>query len=866
MLDLLRPLIEAEAAQQGRQKLELIRTAQMRNKLLWALFSAATLAAFCIILASVWLGEQRGSLWTWCGVLVALVLITCSERLRHDPRFVGRQVGNVRRVALAVRLRNRADFLNLHAWVTYLLVAAPFVFTFLWTAWRSSGISRPGTAAYAAFADELKQLSALAGALLAAQIALFNFMFSQLLGKYSSAIAVAVSEHRAVRLLRGYSVGLLVLVYLAYFLGFPDAMPRVTAVLAVSLAASVVITVWVGNSGIRVDRAILYAGRHSAMQLRRSLKPPILKLSWFWKAMAALALDWRSPERVVVTVPPEGASAKGTSLLTGIFNAAHKSIQENQHEALLSSLQALLRLVDTWVDCRKPYFGSTDPLLSYVNDQLAGVLKAAARSPNEYMVMNTVTFIGFIGMRALDVGRGPDPRRPNYPESHPYYSHWQGLLSESFELTHVLMRSTAATEAITQLTNLAKAAVDLGYIENVSLNFPAEMKRLYTICLLKRDAYHISLSGECVTAMMNVWGYCVAKRKVRFSGVTNQMSKAVQEMALAFQAVERLGSVNLEDPITSIVSKSKERQFTLQDIALFLLSGPITEDWQRREAVASLRQLLGTVSELTKDAAKRDVAFANDYAEVLYEFAVMILSGIPESWNPRGQHVGRGIRPGTVHELFDQDLGQILIELIPLYYRAEKMVYDWEQPLFGVIGMGAAVFAETGRESAKVSAVGAISAYRDLLAADQTDHEKIVHDDSWDYLQLASVWLRNLLQEPGLADGVVEMVANGRPFHFGMFALTGKQGWGVYGYPNVSIVNSDFFLPNPRNIHASLNKPVWEAMKRWQDRLMNPNDLQDTYERIERIREPIRERLIAQRERARQGRQPARPVDEPTAE
>ncbi len=56
MLDLLRPLIEAEAAQQGRQKLELIRTAQMRNKLLWALFSAATLVAFCIILASVLVG------------------------------------------------------------------------------------------------------------------------------------------------------------------------------------------------------------------------------------------------------------------------------------------------------------------------------------------------------------------------------------------------------------------------------------------------------------------------------------------------------------------------------------------------------------------------------------------------------------------------------------------------------------------------------------------------------------------------------------------------------------------------------------------------------------------------------------------
>src|SRR5690242_14038574 len=118
------------------------------------------------------------------------------------------------------------------------------------------------------------------------------------------------------------------------------------------------------------------------------------------------------------------------------------------------------------------------------------------------------------------------------------------------------------------------------------------------MCLLKRDPYHISLSGECVTAMMNVWGYCVGKREVYCSNITKQMSKAVQEMALAFQALERLASVNLEDPITSIVSKTKARHFTLQDIALLLVSGPITEDWQRREAVASLRQLLGSVREL----------------------------------------------------------------------------------------------------------------------------------------------------------------------------------------------------------------------------------------------------------------------------
>jgi hypothetical protein len=615
MLDLLRPLIEAEAAQKGRRSLEILRAVQTRNKLLWGLFSAATLGAFFVIAASVVAAERYSKLWLWGGVAIALLLIAYSEHFRNDLEFLNRQANNARRFAIGLRLRNRVDFLSLQAWSTYGFVVAPALLTCFWLAMRSTTICKPGSLAYGAYADILKQLSALAGALLAGQIALFNFMFSQLLGKYSSAIAVAISQHRVVFTLRSYSVLLMVLLYACYFLGFPDALPHLTVLLALSLAASVVITVWVGNAGICIDRAILYAGEHSARRVKRSLKLPILNRARFWNILAAVGLDWRDPQRMIVTAPPETPAATAISLVTGLFNAAHRSIQENQHETLLSSLQALTQIVDAYVDRRTQYFGSGDQFLSYLNDQLAGVIKAAVKSPNEYMVMNTVTFIGVIGSRALDVGRGPVPKKPEYPDSHPYFSHWQGLLTESFELTHGLMRSTAATQAISQLTNLAKKAVDLGYIENVSLSFPSEMRRVYATCLVNRDAYHISLSGQCVTAMMNVWRYCVVKREVGVSAITKQLCKTVKEMLLAFQIVERLPSVNMEDPVTSVICKTSDHRFTLQDIALILVSSPVTEDWQRRDAVNSLRQLLSTLGELAKDSAARDVTFANDYAE-----------------------------------------------------------------------------------------------------------------------------------------------------------------------------------------------------------------------------------------------------------
>ena len=84
--------------------------------------------------------------------------------------------------------------------------------------------------------------------------------------------------------------------------------------------------------------------------------------------------------------------------------------------------------------------------MEYLNDQLAAVVKAAAKSPNEYMAMNAVTFIGIIGSCILEIGRGPSRPRAEYPESHPSFSHWQGLLAESFEQTHRLTRSTARVD------------------------------------------------------------------------------------------------------------------------------------------------------------------------------------------------------------------------------------------------------------------------------------------------------------------------------------------------------------------------------------------------------------------------------------
>jgi hypothetical protein len=859
---LLRPQIEADAAQRGAEVLTTLRLSHTRNKVLWAVSVASVMLAFIVTLIFVVVSSHRvpTSRWIYVGVAAVAIIAATGEHFRTNLAFLNRQTRNVWVWRGKLNVQLNSDFLFPHALAAYILVVMPALLAGLLLIF-STGFTRAGTKDYTAYSDVLKQLTAFAGTLLVAQIALFNFMFTQLLGKYSSGIAVAVSKHRVVRILRGYLIVLFVGLYVFYLLGFPDALPKTTFLLALSLTATLVITIWASNTGIRIDLAILYTGHHSATVIRSFIKPPVLGRSKFWNAMAALGLDWRNPERMVVTLPPQIASSAATTLASGLFNAAHKSVQENQHETFWSSLVALSLATEAYVKRRRDYFGSTDQFLAYLNDQLAALAKAAAKSPNEYMVTNTVTTIGTIGALALEVGRGPNmPNAPKaeIPESHPFFSDWQTLLGECFELTHGLMRTTAASEVLTQLSKLTKKAIDLRYAEDASMTFPAGLNRIYTTCLAKRTPYHLNLAGQCVTAIMEVWTYSLGRHEAVMAGVSKAMCDTVRNMALAFQAVENLPSFDLRDPPTSLTSKFSEEQVTLQDIALSILTRPVKDRWQRSWASTDFEELSDLVGELLKDATAKDISFARQYGDAFYEFALLIFTALPNEWNEPEQPAEKyfNISRPTVQELVENKLSETIQDLIPLYYRSRTAVLDWNHKLFSIIGMAAAIYAETGRESARLLADKAILRYRDLIV-DAVNKKERVPDEAWDYLQLVSVWVRHLLKDVPLADAIVDAVAKHRPFIFSpMFLSGGKQGWGAYGYPNIRFLNSDFFLPYPRNIgpclSETLKETVKETVKRWQGRLMNPDELRETYKRIHAIREPIRKKILERLERERQ--------------
>jgi hypothetical protein len=354
---------------------------------------------------------------------------------------------------------------------------------------------------------------------------------------------------------------------------------------------------------------------------------------------------------------------------------------------------------------------------------------------------------------------------------------------------------------------------------------------------------------------MDVWNHSLGRSETVVAGVSKAMCDMVKEMLLAYQKVEKFSSFDLQDPITTVTSKLGEDQVTLQDIALSILSRPIQSNWQRRSAVAEFTEILDLVSQLLKDAAAEDISFSQQFGNAFYDLSVLVFTVLPNEWNEQQQHEAEKffhIERESAQGNYESKIRETGKDLLALYFGSTRPPLDWEHGLFSIIGMAAAICSETGRESSRLLATEAILRYRDLIVEARNKDER-VQDDDWDWLQLAAVWVRHLLKDETLADALVDEVATGRPFSFGMF-LSGKHGWGSYGYPNISILGSDFRLQYPRNIGHRLGDTVKQTVKHWEDLLMNSDQLSDTYERIEKIREPIRQKMMERLEKEKKDR------------
>ena len=195
-------------------------------------------------------------------------------------------------------------------------------------------------------------------------------------------------------------------------------------------------------------------------------------------------------------MPPTRPAQLATKMVAGIFNAAHKALRENEHEMFVESMGALIRVADSYATGRSKYFGTSDAFFSYLDDHLAVLLVAASKAPNQYLITNVVNTTGIIGRIALRLGGPVDKDKVDHAQSHPLFVHWFGLLVEGFNLSHSLMRSTAASEALEQMSSLTNAAILAGYGEQMRVTVLPGIQGLHQTCILKPDAYHSALAGS----------------------------------------------------------------------------------------------------------------------------------------------------------------------------------------------------------------------------------------------------------------------------------------------------------------------------------------------------------------------------------
>lgn len=227
MIELFRQLLERDAAVKGYQMLSTLKAIHLRNITYYLLLAFALGTAFVLLISgqaiSIRLPYISGVV-VGASAALAAALVLSIELLRESDQFLWRVTSRVSNFRVAFHRRFARDFLARPFWIAVVLIALPSLVLLLIIVFSPLSWISPGTEGFQKGSESLRQITALAGALLAAQIALFNFMFGQLLGRYSSVVATSVIRHPVIKLLRWFSLILFGAAYGFSLYGYPASV------------------------------------------------------------------------------------------------------------------------------------------------------------------------------------------------------------------------------------------------------------------------------------------------------------------------------------------------------------------------------------------------------------------------------------------------------------------------------------------------------------------------------------------------------------------------------------------------------------------------------------------------------------------
>ncbi|MBV8549136.1 MAG: hypothetical protein JO126_06745 [Alphaproteobacteria bacterium] len=859
MFDEIVEYYEQEAIRKLKHSAEQVRRRRMISRAMHGSFLLMGIVCFCINFVSYFLSVNYPTQMLFIlagsfGLSLILLIIVGIEKSQDE-----KNISIVKRAITALRWWNNkvgSDFLWGHL-ITVCLMTIIFV-VYLIVGFAGNVLFADSVAPLSeALRTSLDKIFTAAFTILGLQVALFNFLFSQLLGKYSSSIVRTVIAHPAVRWVQGLAILNLFVPLVARADTTIWLQDKICVVLILSNLFCFLCSLSIAKIGIQADKAIIYASTAFRNEIRRKIKKPFGK-SLFWSILNELGLDWRDAMRFVAIGEPRNTKFV-RDRLTVLLGIAGKSIQDNQRDILNAALSAILRIADTYTQCRVPYRGKTDSVFSYLNDQMAVLLKLCSDSNNEYLVTDVTKAIGVLGFYPLDLDPLPkDPeaadhvRRSRLQQANALADSWINLLKECFDKTHVLMRSTAASECITQIRYIALKAHTKEWPYLTEHSFLAAMERIHAQCMANFNPYRLELANSVIRSILIVWLVDTSRPlEVRAKdGYHDAACKMLKKVIPVQLVLQKAFPLFFSSVATALTKKMSDRETVLQDIFYHALVRKHKEEWEKQLTLEDIGELISTVVSLSEFAIKNQCDGSDDFAEALYEFSYLVFRGLPEDFATlkSGEGGGVGRRRISYQEHADTLIFDATAKMIQNLLLSESYISgDWQHAIWGIIGHAVMAYKRSSSAYLKNGILRLIEIFYAYLKNKIVSGES-VGDRDLDYLQLAGAWIQGILGEATQADEIGMFIAKYRPLSDSFFGGSSAR-FANMGYPE--LMHSDFYMPRFSGIGHELDDSDMQNMKEAEQTLMSEDVLIPFYETIRKTREPIEKKFF---ERARQRR------------
>lgn len=801
-----RQLMEREAYLQGMLATETLRINRRTSFAYYATFLIATSIAFILLFVILTISEVYSAYRSFiliAGVLLAGIVVLTAEILRSNRRYLQGMGARSKALSELFKGRLNRDFLFPQFIVSWFFLWMPMIIGFILFSTRSNMWIWPGYPEHDQIKNIIHEVIPFTAGLLGAQLTLFTFVLGHFLGRYSSNLAIAVVKHKAVMSVVGFTfIGFATLGFELLF-GYPDSFSLWPILVGILTACCSFLTVWITLAGIAADRAVEYAGLYFAKRIRRSIKKPLVHPEKdegiFWRILTAYGLDFRDPERLVPLAPPPKDQDKAIRCFMGLFNAANKAIQDGQQEILHSSLKGIYDVALAYTDKRKHYIGGDDQVFSFINDQMASLIKASAKSPNQHLITDIITRTGFLGRLTLKIGKYPNTINGNIvreQRENPLVMYWIDLLKEGFEISHTLMRSTAASEAIKQMEYIAIEALKEGYSEVFMYCYLRTLRQVHQTCLRQIDAYHSTLSGECLRSLLKVWFYPLLDPncKVPIYHIHAKALETLKEMALQEIKLNIPLALGFNNVVHTLTTKIATDRITLQDIFCILALRRWKDERERSVVVENMKSLIGLIADLGTEAISTKQALSINYGEALYEMGYIVLRGNNE------------FTPELQKEL-EESIFDAWERLTLLYCRnKDTNCYNWEHPVFALVGYGMGIYQKRPSVELKDRLVNCIQVYQKLIQVENQKPGNHISEESMSYLKLVGAWTSYFLNEHTIATEIKSFIEK-TPIHSSS-SFSFLSRYDRFGYP--TILDMDFFLPNLNNIGIYLTQTDWK--------------------------------------------------------